>query len=216
MNWQDWIKQTLPRTENMRGGATAWVKGGPGLIGDTLGPKMHSHDGASEIFYFVKGKCRMEVGDSEQFFEAGDFVLVPPVVPHNLWNVEDSDLLLFWIVAPHDPHNKWRTEGFQIGAMESRVLHCRLGPGVELPADNRINSRLLSLSAGDKIEESTGSGQEAVLYIVDGRVGVQVGKLGGLLSTNHFVHVPANTPYSITSQNGAASILVFRMPDRVS
>jgi hypothetical protein len=30
MDWQEWIKQSLPRTEIMRGGATVWAKGAQG------------------------------------------------------------------------------------------------------------------------------------------------------------------------------------------
>ncbi len=49
MDWRTWIRQSLPRTEIMRGGATVWEKGAKGLLGDTLGPVMHAHDKASEI-----------------------------------------------------------------------------------------------------------------------------------------------------------------------
>ena len=43
-----------------RGSLTAWPAGGVGLIGDSLGPIMHAHDDASEIFYFLSGRCRLE------------------------------------------------------------------------------------------------------------------------------------------------------------
>lgn len=66
-----------------------------GLIGDTLGPIMHAHHQASEIFYFISGRCRLEVGNGEELFEPGDFVLVPPLLSHNLWNAGNDDLLVF-------------------------------------------------------------------------------------------------------------------------
>jgi len=31
MNWHEWIRQSLPRTEIMRGGATVWEVGAKGL-----------------------------------------------------------------------------------------------------------------------------------------------------------------------------------------
>ena len=64
-DWQKWIRQSLPRTDYMRGGATVWPRGGTRLLDDALGPTMHLHDDASEIFYFVGGRCRLE-GDARE------------------------------------------------------------------------------------------------------------------------------------------------------
>lgn len=212
VDWREWINQSLPRTEIMRGGATVWESGANGLIGDTLGPVMHLHDGASEIFYFISGKCRLEIGDSEQFFEAGDFVLVPPQVPHNLWNAGDEDLLVFWIVAPHKPEDKWRTGEIAAEDMKRRVTRSRVEPGVELPSDANIHSQLHTLEPGSQLKRQTQAGQEAVIYIAAGQAEVRVGKLSGRLSENDFVHVPVNTDFSAVPLEGEAAVLVFEMP----
>jgi mannose-6-phosphate isomerase-like protein (cupin superfamily) len=212
MDWHEWIRQSLPRTEKLRGGAAVWEVGAQGLTGDTLGPVMHLHDGASEIFYFVAGKCRLEVGDSEESFQPGDFVLVPPGVPHNLWNAADEDLLVFWVVAPHLPQNKWRTEGITAGDMGLRASRTHLEPEASLPSDANIHSRLVMLRAGEDLAERTGENQEAVLYVASGQTQVKVGKLGGMLQANEFVHVPVDTAYSAVSLGGAARILVFQTP----
>lgn len=214
MNWQAWIKQSLPRTEIMRGGATVWARDTDRLIGDTLGPVMHLHDGASEIFYFISGKCRLEVGDTEELFDAGDFVLVPPEVPHNLWNAGDEDLLVFWIVAPHMPEDKWRTEAITGDEMKRRVVRSRVEPGSELPGDANIHSRLFTLDPGNLLNHETQAGQEAVIYINDGQAEVKVGKLSGLLKAHDFVHVPMNTHFSALPVDGPASVLLFEMPRR--
>ena len=68
MDWHAWIKQHMSFTEIKRGGATVWVIGGKGLLDDSLGSILHSHDRASEIFYFLSGRCRLEIGDSEEYF----------------------------------------------------------------------------------------------------------------------------------------------------
>jgi mannose-6-phosphate isomerase-like protein (cupin superfamily) len=212
MDWHEWIKQALPRTEIMRGGATVWARDAQGLIGDTLGPILHLHDGASEIFYFPAGKCRLEVGDTNEYFEAGDFVLLPPGVPHNLWNAGDGDLLVFWIVAPHNRENKWRTQEIAPGDMLRRASRAHVEPGAALPSDANIHSRLLDIQSGERLSFETLPGQEAVLYIHSGQAQVQVGRLSGTLQANEFVHVPVGTAYSLEASNGAASVLLFEMP----
>ncbi len=210
MDWRTWIRQSLPRTEIMRGGATVWEKGATGLLGDTLGPVMHAHDKASEVFYFVAGRCRLEIGNSEEFSSCGDFVLVPPNTPHNLWNAGDDDLLVFWIVAPHFANNKWYTEPFVPGAMERRAIRSHIAPGANLPSNAQIQSRMLTLNA--MYSGQTAVGQEAVLYVVDGQADVKVGKLGGRLTANDFVHVPVDTIYSVTPVSRAPSVMMFEMP----
>jgi mannose-6-phosphate isomerase-like protein (cupin superfamily) len=212
MDWQGWIKQSLPRTEIMRGGATVWVKGAQGLIGDTLGPVFHLHDGASEIFYFPSGKCRLEVGDTDEYFGPCDFVLVPPGVPHNLWNAGDDDLLVFWIVAPHRMENKWRTEEIAAEDMQRRASRARVEPGAALPSDANIHTRLLEFQSGEGVSLETLLGQEAVIYISSGQADVRVGKLSGRLQANQFVHVPVGTDFSVKAVGGAASVLLFEMP----
>ena len=208
MDWHEWIKQSLPRTEIMRGGATVWAQGAQGLIGDTLGPVMHLHDGASEIFYFPAGRCRLEVGDTEEYFGAGDFVLVPPGVPHNLWNAGDEDLLVFWIVAPHRMENKWRTEEISSEELQRRTSRTFIEPGAALPSDANIHSRLLDLQSGESVTLETHPGQEAVIYIHSGQADVQVGKLGGRLQANEFVHVPVGTAYAVRAMQGARFSLI--------
>ena len=210
MDWRTWIRQSLPRTEIMRGGATVWEKGAKGLLGDTLGPVMHAHDKASEVFYFVAGRCRLEIGNAEEFFSPGDFVLVPPDLPHNLWNAGDDDLLVFWIVAPHFANNKWYTAPFVPGAMKWRATRSHVAPGANLPGNAQILSRMLTLNA--MYSGQTAAGQEAVLYVVDGQAQVKVGKLAGRLTANDFVHVPVDTAYSVTPVNGAPSVMMCEMP----
>ena len=212
MEWHDWIRQSLPRTEIMRGGATVWAKGAQGLSGDTLGPVLHLHDGASEIFYFVSGMCRLEVGDRDEYFGPGDFILVPPGVPHNLWNAADEDLLVFWIVAPHRMENKWRTQEITAEDMRRRASRTHIEPGAALPSDANIHSRLLEFQPGEDLSLETRLGQEAVIYISSGQAEVKVGKLSGRLQANEFVHVPVGTAFSVAAVEGPAAALLFEMP----
>ncbi len=173
---------------------------------------MHLHDGASEIFYFISGSCRLEVGNAQELYGPGDFVLVPPEVPHNVLNATDEDLLVFWIVAPHFQHNKRRTGDFPAGAMERRALRGQVHKGTELPSDAQINSQQMWLAQGTNQSRRTGEQQEAVLYVTDGIVQVTVGKLTGTLTAHDFVHVPVDTAYALAPAAAAASVLLFEMP----
>ena len=213
MDWHVWREQRIPSTEIQRGGATVWPAGGRGLLGDPLGPVMHLHDGASEIFYFIAGRCRLEIGDSEEFFGPDDFVLVPPDVPHNLWNAGEDDLLVFWIVAPNFV-TKWRTDGFPSGAMDRRAFRGRVGSGAALPGDLNIRTRLLTLFDPSSHSARTEEQREAILYITGGPAEVRVGRLGGRLGVHEFVHVPAGTQYSIAPAWEPATFLLFEMPGR--
>jgi mannose-6-phosphate isomerase-like protein (cupin superfamily) len=152
------------------------------------------------------------VGDTEEYFEAGDFVLLPAGVPHNLWNAGDEDLLVFWIVAPHRMENKWRTSDIAFEDMQRRASRMHIEPGAALPSDANIHSRLLELSAGEGMSHATRLGQEAVIYISRGQAEVRVGKLSGSLQADEFVHVPVGTAYSIKAADGDSSVLLFEMP----
>src|SRR5258708_39996391 len=90
MDWHAWMDQHIPATVIQRGGATAWPKGGQGLVGDSLGPIMHLHDGASEIFYFLAGRCRLQIGISQDFFGPGLLVLLPPEGRPNGCTTDDT------------------------------------------------------------------------------------------------------------------------------
>jgi len=212
VNWHTWIEQHMPATEIQRGGAAVWPKDGHGLIGDALGPVMHLHDDASEIVYFVGGRCRLEIGSSQEILGAGDFVLVPSGVPHNLWNEGNDDLFVFWIVAPNFVHNKWRTENFPPSAVERRALRSRVAPGADLPGDENIRTRLLTLLPHVVHSARTGKRQEAIMYLVEGQADVRVGLLGGRLAQHDFVHVPVDTAYSVGSIGGSTSVFLFEMP----
>ena len=188
-----------------------WPKGGRGLIGDPLGPVLHLHDGASEIFYFPAGKCRLEIGNSEAFFGPGDFVMIPPEVPHNLWNAGEEDLLVFWVVAPNLVHNKWRTTNFPPGAMDRSALPGHVERGADLPDDKNIRIRLLALRESAH-RSRTAENQESIIYVTEGQADVTVGRLAGRLLAHEFVHVPVGTPYSVAAAGGTATALIFQTP----
>jgi uncharacterized RmlC-like cupin family protein len=56
----------------------------------------HHHGALESVIYVVKGKARMRWGDALQYVaeaEAGDFIFVPPYVPHQEINASTDEAL---------------------------------------------------------------------------------------------------------------------------
>ena len=56
----------------------------------------HHHGALESVIYVVKGKARMRWGDKLEFVaeaEAGDFIFVPPYVPHQEINASTDEIL---------------------------------------------------------------------------------------------------------------------------
>ena len=61
----------------------------------------HHHGGLESVIYVVEGMARLRWGDKLEFVaeaEAGDFIFVPPYVPHQEINAND-DLQLHCVLA---------------------------------------------------------------------------------------------------------------------
>ena len=213
-DWRTWTGQHIPATERQRGGAAAWPRGHRGLIGDPLGPILHLHDGASEVFYFLAGRCRLEIGNAEAFFGPGDFVLIPPEVPHNLWNAADEDLLVFWIVAPNVVNNKWRTTDFPPEGNDKRAPRGRVDPGVDLPSDKNILSRLLTLGQSP-YRARTAESQETIIYVTQGEANVTVGRLTGKLRRGQPPPAVSRLPRTAAAGPKVSDDLLYRVVDAI-
>lgn len=60
----------------------------------------HRHHRAEEIYLFTAGSGRMSLADSTFAVGAGDSVVIPPGIPHKLWNSGSEALVLLCISAP--------------------------------------------------------------------------------------------------------------------
>ncbi len=199
-----------------RGSLTAWPPGGVGLIGDSLGPQMHAHDDASEIFFFLSGRCRLEVGRTEHLLDAGDFVLVPPEVPHNLWNATPEEpLVVFWLVAPNYADNRWRTEDFRSEGYDRPLVRARADESGPLPSDGNIVSDLRRLAGDEPIGVDPDPTADTLVLVTRGAVVVRAGDDGESLEPGGWRHLPAGTAWSARADSGPASLLVMRVPHRL-
>ena len=63
-------------------------------------PPRHRHDFGSESFFILEGRVRFVVGDDDAVYGPGDFVRVPPGVPHSFETLGDEPLRTLSFVAP--------------------------------------------------------------------------------------------------------------------
>lgn len=64
--------------------------------------KLHHHPDAEHSLMLIEGRVRALVGDKEVILAKGDFLSIPPSVPHKYWALERS--LLVSMDAPYyDP-----------------------------------------------------------------------------------------------------------------
>ena len=64
----------------------------------------HLHRTSEEIYHFVAGAGRMRLGAEEGDVRAGDTVVIPPGVPHKLFNSGLEPLVLLCCCAPPYAH----------------------------------------------------------------------------------------------------------------
>jgi mannose-6-phosphate isomerase-like protein (cupin superfamily) len=64
----------------------------------------HYHRVTEEIYFFTHGSGRMRLGEDERDVEPGTCVVIPPGVPHKLWNDGSGPLRLLCCCAPAYSH----------------------------------------------------------------------------------------------------------------
>ena len=55
----------------------------------------HSHEGQEEIYFFIRGFGKMQVGDKTFEVDEGDIVTIPDGAFHRVWNQSKYDKLYF-------------------------------------------------------------------------------------------------------------------------
>jgi uncharacterized RmlC-like cupin family protein len=68
----------------------------------------HYHDGHETTIYIIKGRAETKFGDTleqSSINEAGDFIFIPPNVPHQPINLSDTEEVIA-VVARNDPNEQ--------------------------------------------------------------------------------------------------------------
>ena len=64
------------------------------------GPPLHLHQKQEELFHFIKGRYKVQLGDETKICEAGDFAYVPAGTPHAFVNISDEPGELIAVFTP--------------------------------------------------------------------------------------------------------------------
>jgi len=65
----------------------------------------HYHRVTEELYFFTAGSGRMTLGDEERDVRAGDCVVIPPGLPHQLINESGEPLVLLCCCSPPYSHD---------------------------------------------------------------------------------------------------------------
>ena len=67
------------------------------MPGDSIG--YHVHEGETELFYFVKGRCKVRDNDVECVLTAGDVLSTASGNGHSVENVGDDEVLMVAVIV---------------------------------------------------------------------------------------------------------------------
>lgn len=88
--------------------------GGPTVLEFTAAPGFgtgdHVHSQLEEIFYIIEGEFQIRAGDKMLRAKAGDFVLVPPGVPHGFANPSGGPAKMVLVISPAGAHEHYFEE----------------------------------------------------------------------------------------------------------
>jgi mannose-6-phosphate isomerase-like protein (cupin superfamily) len=80
---------------------TDYVRGGILRFGPHAAADRHFHQGADELFWFLRGTCRVTTPDAEVTLPAGTIIYTPAGESHIIANATDEPLLMFVTVTPN-------------------------------------------------------------------------------------------------------------------
>jgi mannose-6-phosphate isomerase-like protein (cupin superfamily) len=65
----------------------------------------HSHSEADEVYFFVKGNGKMDVGGQKSDVKADDIILIPRGSFHKVFNTSESDLVFVCVFEKYGDRN---------------------------------------------------------------------------------------------------------------
>jgi quercetin dioxygenase-like cupin family protein len=72
-------------------------------------PPKHYHPNQEERFEVLSGSVRARVGESDRILNAGDELVIPRGVPHQMWNPSAEPARVAWQTRPRGRTEQWFT-----------------------------------------------------------------------------------------------------------
>jgi quercetin dioxygenase-like cupin family protein len=123
------------------------------LSAGTDGPPPHFHRQSSEIFFVLSGALHALAGESSLTLEAGDFLSIPPEVPHGFWAPDDASSEVLILFAPAIP------DRFEYFRLAERVLRGHASPEEILDAQERFDNHFVDSATWATRRSGSGTGQ---------------------------------------------------------
>jgi mannose-6-phosphate isomerase-like protein (cupin superfamily) len=212
-----WANQAMWWSERYRNRALLWPAGEAWFVNDPLGPKPHSHPGASEIYFLVTGRMEVEVGRQTVHLEAGatDFLFIPPSTFHDPRAVGDGHVCLLGLVAPNFRDCRAKYEGFTEEDMRGAPVLASTGAVGALPGDDQLVSAVLELAPGEQTGAEQRTGADRFLYVLRGQATLTLEHLSGALEPHRYVNVMAGVAHTVANRgDGPLHYLSVWAPSR--
>ncbi len=88
---------------------------------------LHAHRLKDEVFYIIKGRVFLELGDAVRVMGPGDHQHVPQGVEHRFWGIEDAEIIEF--STHHEDDDSYRVPGQESGPFDRSELESRMPTG---------------------------------------------------------------------------------------
>ena len=69
-------------------------------VAPNIGPPLHLHHNQEEIFHFLKGRFKVQIGDDTTICESGDVVYIPAGTPHAFINISNEPGEFIFVITP--------------------------------------------------------------------------------------------------------------------
>ncbi len=205
-------------------GLNAWR---PGLVGPP-----HLHEAKEQMFLILNGEGTINVGEESYVVQPGDLAYIPAKMPHQTVVKGNEELQYFlfnaYLDASKEGHATFKEHieivrnirSQQAKEQQAGDIYKDAGKPVKQPrlAKNVFESSgnekvLIKKSDTQKCEAVTGIGststqtqtfpdKEQTIYIAKGHGTATVGDESGAVTPGDVVFVPADTPFSVRSENG--------------
>lgn len=186
------------------------------VVGSTIrpgfgGPEQHMHQYSDQIYYVLRGKTTITLGDEEFEVNANELIYIPKNTPHHNINHGDSDEFHYEVIAPSPGIREeilTFTDSTELGPKKPFIKKLS-DIEWEEPLPGFRTARILRRKDGSDIiglymgEVDPGSGGpdwhihrfEQFYYVLEGELTVEVALETFVASAGDLVFLPAGVPH---------------------